>query len=102
MYPKSPIGQMYPNQGHHSYTPYPIPQLPPMAQKKKSFLSKLFKKHDPTEPFMQMVPPYRQTEGPPMMYTTAIPATAIPTAILTAISTVYAATSSTNDTTSNV
>ncbi|MES9697913.1 VrrA/YqfQ family protein [Bacillus sp. JJ927] len=68
MYPKSPTGQMYPNQGHHSYTPYPIPQLPPMAQKKKSFLSKLFKKHDPTEPFMQMVPPYRQTDGPPMMY----------------------------------
>ena len=98
MYPKSPIGQMYPNQGHHSYTPYPIPQLPPMAQKKKSFLSKLFKKHDPTEPFMQMVPPYRQTDGPPMMYQQP----AIPTAILTAISTVYAATSSTNDTTSNV
>ncbi|PQZ58626.1 VrrA protein [Bacillus sp. MYb209] len=68
MYPKSPIGQMYPNQGHHSYTPYPIPQLPPMAQKKKSFLSKLFKKHDPTEPFMQMVPPYRQMEEPPMMH----------------------------------
>ncbi|OFD39956.1 hypothetical protein BWGOE3_43180 [Bacillus mycoides] len=68
MYPKSPIGQMHPNQGHHSYTPYPIPQLPPMAQKKKSFLSKLFKKHDPTEPFMQMVPPYRQTDGPLMMY----------------------------------
>ncbi|MED1409603.1 MULTISPECIES: VrrA/YqfQ family protein [Bacillus] len=68
MYPKPPIGQMHPNQGHHSYTPYPIPQLPPMAQKKKGFLSKLFKKHDPTEPFMQMVPPYRQMEGPPMMH----------------------------------
>ncbi|WP_242271147.1 YqfQ family protein [Bacillus cereus group sp. BfR-BA-01310] len=68
MYPKPPIGQMHPNQGHHPYTPYPIPQLPPMAQKKKSFLAKLFKKHDPTEPFMQMVPPYRQMEGPPMMH----------------------------------
>ncbi len=99
MYPKSPIGQMYPNQGHHSYTPYPIPQLPPMAQKKKSFLSKLFKKHDPTEPFMQMVPPYRQTEGPPMMYQQR---RQYQQQLLTAISTVYAATSSTNDTTSNV
>ncbi|PFM65723.1 VrrA protein [Bacillus cereus] len=68
MYPQSPIGQMHPNQRQHPYTPYPIPQLPPMAQKKKSFLSKLFKKHDPTEPFMQMVPPYRQMEGPPMMH----------------------------------
>ncbi|EJQ48978.1 Uncharacterized protein BWINRASL_04126 [Bacillus mycoides] len=68
MYPQSPIGQMYPNQRQQPYTPYPIPQLPPMAQKKKSFLSKLFKKHDPTEPFMQMVPPYRQMEGPPMMH----------------------------------
>ncbi|MEC3434649.1 YqfQ family protein, partial [Bacillus cereus] len=60
--------QMYPNQGQQPYTPYPIPQLPPMAQKKKGFLAKLFKKHDPTEPFMQMVPPYRQMEGPPMMH----------------------------------
>ncbi|EEN01334.1 VrrA protein product [Bacillus thuringiensis IBL 4222] len=59
---------MYPNQGQQPYTPYPIPQLPPMAQKKKGFLAKLFKKHDPTEPFMQMVPPYRQMEGPPMMH----------------------------------
>lgn len=68
MYPQSPIGQMYPNQRQQPYTPYPIPQLPPMAQKKKGFLAKLFKKHDPTEPFMQMVPPYRQMEGPPMMH----------------------------------
>ncbi|PFQ43924.1 VrrA protein [Bacillus cereus] len=68
MFPKSPIRQMYPNQGQQPYTPYPIPQLPPMAQKKKGFLAKLFKKHDPTEPFMQMVPPYRQMEGPPMMH----------------------------------
>ncbi|HDX9611447.1 TPA: VrrA protein [Bacillus toyonensis] len=68
MFPKSPIRQMYPNRGQQSYTPYPIPQLPPMAQKKKGFLAKLFKKHDPTEPFMQMVPPYRQMEGPPMMH----------------------------------
>ncbi|HDR8064354.1 YqfQ family protein [Bacillus thuringiensis] len=68
MFPKSPTRQMYPNQGQQPYTPYPIPQLPPMAQKKKGFLAKLFKKHDPTEPFMQMVPPYRQMEGPPMMH----------------------------------
>ncbi|WP_144612572.1 VrrA/YqfQ family protein [Bacillus cereus] len=67
MFPKSPTRQMYPNQGRQPYTPYPIPQLPPMAQKKKGFLAKLFKKHDPTEPFMQMVPPYRQMEGPPPM-----------------------------------
>lgn len=68
MFPKSPMRQMYPNQRQQPYTPYPIPQLPPMAQKKKGFLAKLFKKHDPTEPFMQMVPPYRQMEGPPMMH----------------------------------
>lgn len=69
MFPKSPISQMYPNPGQQPYTPYPIPQLPPMAQKKKGFLAKLFKKHDPTEPFMQMVPPYRQIEGQtPMMH----------------------------------
>ncbi|MDC6156668.1 VrrA/YqfQ family protein [Bacillus albus] len=69
MFPKSPARQMYPNQGQQPYTPYPIPQLPPMAQKKKGFLAKLFKKHDPTEPYMQMVPPYRQMEGaPPMMH----------------------------------
>ncbi|UOB81660.1 YqfQ family protein [Bacillus sp. ZJS3] len=69
MFPKSPTRQMYPNQGQQPYTPYPIPQLPPMAQKKKGFLAKLFKKHDPTEPYMQMVPPYRQMEGaPPMMH----------------------------------
>ncbi|HFU7053264.1 TPA: VrrA/YqfQ family protein [Bacillus cereus] len=68
MFPKSPMRQMYPNPGQQQpYTPYPIPQLPPMAQKKKGFLAKLFKKHDPTEPFMQMVPPYRQMEGPPPM-----------------------------------
>ena len=67
MFPKSPNRQMYPNPGQQPYTPYPIPQLPPMAQKKKGFLAKLFKKHDPTEPFMQMVPPYRQMEGPPPM-----------------------------------
>ncbi|MEI2318172.1 VrrA/YqfQ family protein [Bacillus paramobilis] len=67
MFPKSPTRQMYPNPGQQPYTPYPIPQLPPMAQKKKGFLAKLFKKHDPTEPFMQMVPPYRQMEGPPPM-----------------------------------
>ncbi|NIA60684.1 hypothetical protein G5716_25030 [Bacillus pacificus] len=36
--------------------------------KKKGFLAKLFKKHDPTEPYMQIVPPYRQMEGPPMMH----------------------------------
>lgn len=69
MFPKSPARQMYPNPGQQLYTPYPIPQLPPMAQKKKGFLAKLFKKHDPTEPFMQMVPPYRQIEGQtPMMH----------------------------------
>ncbi|HFK1544449.1 VrrA/YqfQ family protein [Bacillus albus] len=69
MFPKSPARQMYPNQGQQPYTPYPIPQLPPMAQKKKGFLAKLFKKHDPTEPYMQMVPPYRQMEGaPPTMH----------------------------------
>ncbi|MRS10061.1 VrrA protein, partial [Bacillus anthracis] len=67
MFPKSPNRQMYPQPGQQPYTPYPIPQLPPMAQKKKGFLAKLFKKHDPTEPFMQMVPPYRQMEGPPPM-----------------------------------
>ncbi|SIR34915.1 YqfQ-like protein [Bacillus cereus] len=67
MFPKSHIRQMYPHQGQQPYTPYPIPQLPPMAQKKKGFLAKLFKKHDPTEPFMQMVPPYQQMEGPPPM-----------------------------------
>ncbi|KAB2457423.1 VrrA protein [Bacillus sp. CH126_4D] len=67
MFPKPHIRQMYPNQGQQPYTPYPIPQLPPVAQKKKGFLAKLFKKHDPTEPFMQMVPPYRQMEGPPPM-----------------------------------
>ncbi|MEC3525574.1 VrrA/YqfQ family protein [Bacillus paranthracis] len=68
MFPKSPMRQMYPNPGQQPYTPYPIPQLPPMAQKKKGFLAKLFKKHDPTEAFMQMVPPYRQMAGPPMMH----------------------------------
>ncbi|EEM15318.1 VrrA protein product [Bacillus pseudomycoides] len=66
MYPNSPMGQMY--TGQQPYTPYPIPNLPPMMQKKKGFLSKLFKKHDPTQPFMQMVPPYRQMEGQPMMH----------------------------------
>ncbi|PFK34919.1 VrrA/YqfQ family protein [Bacillus cereus] len=69
MFPKSPTRQMYPNPGQRPYTPYPIPQLPPMAQKKKGFLAKLFKKQDPTEPFMQMVPPYRQIEEQtPMMH----------------------------------
>ncbi|EOW9527828.1 VrrA/YqfQ family protein [Bacillus cytotoxicus] len=66
MYPKSPIQQMH--TGQQPYTPYPIPHLPPMMQKKKGLLSKLFKKHDPTEPFMQMIPPYRQMEGQPMMH----------------------------------
>ncbi len=42
MFPKSPTRQMYPNPGQQPYTPYPIPQLPPMAQKKKGFLAKLF------------------------------------------------------------
>ena len=35
MFPKSPNRQMYPNPGQHPYTPYPIPQLPPMAQKER-------------------------------------------------------------------
>lgn len=43
MFPKSPTRQMYPNPGQQPYTPYPIPQLPPMAQKKKGFLAKLLK-----------------------------------------------------------
>ena len=42
MFPKSPTRQMYPNPGQQPYTPYPIPQLPPMAQK-KGFLAKLLK-----------------------------------------------------------
>ena len=42
MFPKSPMRQMYPNPGQQPYTPYPIPQLPPMAQKER-FLAKLFK-----------------------------------------------------------
>ncbi|MBO1579155.1 MULTISPECIES: VrrA/YqfQ family protein [Bacillus] len=67
MYPKSPMQQMYTGQ-QQPYTPYPIPNLPPMMQKKKGFLAKLFQKHDPTQPFMQMVPPYQQMEGQPMMY----------------------------------
>ncbi len=83
MFPKSPNRQMYPQPGQQPYTPYPIPQLPPMAQKKKGFLAKLFKKHDPTEPFMQMVPPYRQME-------------------VTAIPTIHAASSRANDPSSNV
>ncbi len=37
MFPKSPTRQMYPNPGQQPYTPYPIPQLPPMAQKKERF-----------------------------------------------------------------
>ncbi|KEK26218.1 VrrA/YqfQ family protein [Bacillus gaemokensis] len=67
MYPRSPMQQMYTGQ-QQPYTPYPIPHLPPMVQKKKGFLSKLFQKHDPTHSFMQMVPPYRQMESPPMMH----------------------------------
>ncbi|MEN1934799.1 VrrA/YqfQ family protein [Paenibacillus sp. 102] len=67
MYPKPPMGQMYVRQ-QQPYTPYPIPNLPPMMQKKKGFLAKLFQKHDPTHPFMQMVSPYQQMEGQPMMY----------------------------------
>ncbi|MEY8347823.1 VrrA/YqfQ family protein [Bacillus cereus] len=67
MYPKSPMGQMYANQ-QQPYTPYPIPNLPPMMQKKKGFLAKLFQKHDPTHPYMQMIPSYRQMEGQPMMH----------------------------------
>lgn len=38
MFPKSHTRQMYPNQGQQPYTPYPIPQLPPMAQKRKGSL----------------------------------------------------------------
>lgn len=38
MFPKSPNRQMYPNPGQQPYTPYPIPQLPPMAQKRKGSL----------------------------------------------------------------
>ena len=41
MFPKSPTRQMYPNPGRQPYTPYPVPQLPPMAQ--KGFLAKLLK-----------------------------------------------------------
>ncbi|MCI0763430.1 YqfQ family protein [Bacillus sp. TL12] len=67
MYPKPPMGQMYARQ-QQPYTPYPIPNLPPMMQKKKGFLAKLFQKQDPTHAFMQMVPPYRQMEGRPMMH----------------------------------
>ncbi len=85
-----------------------------MAQKKKGFLAKLFKKHDPTEAFMQMVPPYRQMEGTandapaPATATsisTAISATIptpIPATISTAISTIHAAASRANDPSSNV
>ncbi|MDM5189998.1 VrrA/YqfQ family protein [Bacillus sp. DX4.1] len=68
MYPKSPIQQMYVQQRQQHYTPYPIPNLPPMMQKKKGFLSKLFQKKDPTHPYMQMVPPYRQMEQQPAMH----------------------------------
>lgn len=67
MYPNPPMGQMYAGQ-QQPYSPYPIPNLPPMMQKKKGFLARLFKKHDPTQPFMQMAPPYRQMEGQPMMH----------------------------------
>ena len=66
MFPKSPTRQMYPNPGQQPYTPYPIPQLPPMAQK-KGFLAKLLKTRS-NRAFMQMVPPYRQMEGQPMMH----------------------------------
>ncbi|KFL78095.1 vrrA product domain protein [Bacillus cereus ATCC 10876] len=43
MFPKSPTRQMYPNPGQQPYTPYPIPQLPPMAQKRKVFLLSFLK-----------------------------------------------------------
>lgn len=66
MYPRPPMRQMH--AGQQPYTPYPIPNLPPMMQRKKGFLAKLFKKHDPTDPFMQMIPPYQQMEGQPMMH----------------------------------
>ncbi|WP_459499411.1 VrrA/YqfQ family protein [Bacillus sp. C1] len=67
MYPKPPGRQIYAER-LQPYTPYPTRNVPPMVQKKKGFLAKLFKKHDPTHPFMRMVPPYRQMEVPPVMY----------------------------------
>lgn len=105
MFPKSPIRQMYPNRGQQSYTPYPIPQLPPMAQKRKvSLLNSLKTRSNRT--FHANGPSLstngRATDDAP---TTAAPistATAIPTTIYTTISAIHAAISRADDTTSNV
>ncbi len=112
MFPKSPMRQMYPNPGQQPYTPYPIPQLPPMAQKKKGFLAKLFKKTRSNRSFhangSALSTNGRTANDAPATATsisTAISATIptpIPATISTAISTIHAATSRANDPSSNV
>lgn len=59
MYQKSPIQPMHMQQPSN-YIPYPNYSMPPFVPKKKGLLAKLFQKHDPAAPFMQMLPPYRQ------------------------------------------
>ncbi len=113
MFPKSHTRQMYPNQGQQPYTPYPIPQLPPMAQKKKGFLAKLFKKTRSNRAFHAngstlSTNGWTAANDAPAPATAASISTTIPipttisAAILTTISTIHAATSRANDPPSNV
>ncbi|CAM4132435.1 hypothetical protein BAMA_22195 [Bacillus manliponensis] len=66
MYQNSPIQPMHMQQ-QPRYMPYPNYSMPPFVPKKKGLLAKLFKKHDPAAPFMQMMPPYRQLSQHPYM-----------------------------------
>lgn len=107
MFPKSPTRQMYPNQGQQPYTPYPIPQLPPMAQKRKGSLlnslktrsNRAFHANGST---LSTNGRTAANDAPattaPISTTIPIPIpTTIPAAILTTISTIHAATSRAND-----
>lgn len=56
-----PYQQMYP-QSPYPHTMYPTQGMQPMMPKKKGFLAKLFQKSNPTADYMNMMPPYRQSE----------------------------------------
>ncbi len=84
---------MYPNPGQQPYTPYPIPQLPPMAQK-KGFLAKLFKNTINRAIYANgstLPTNGRATNDASATTTAAIPATI--SAATSTISTIHAATS---------
>lgn len=90
MFPKSPTRQMYPNPGQQPYTPYPIPQLPPMAQKRKVFLLSFLKTRSNRAFYANgsTLPTNGRATDDASATTTAPISTAIPTTISAATSTI--------------